>query len=82
MPATFRMHFSHGAALGWVCEFVADENAVFVVLIAGGSMRVTGNARNRARRDAALRDFVALVGAVSVRAWCSDQFAALDDWRL
>src|SRR5207248_1467556 len=59
--------FHHGAALRRVSEFVADQDAIFVVFVTRGSVRVTGNARNGARRDTAFGNLVPLVRAVAVR---------------
>ena len=70
--------FHHGAALGGVGVLVADEHAVFVVLVAGDHVGVAGDAGDDARRDAALGDLVALVGARACCAVGGDQFAAID----
>ena len=56
--------FHHGAALGGVGVLVGDEDAVFVVLVAGDDVGVAGDAGDDARGDAALGDLVALVGFV------------------
>ena len=53
--------FHHGAALGGVGVLVADQHAVFIVLVAGDDVGVAGHAGNGARGDAALGDLVALV---------------------
>ena len=58
----------HHAALVRVGEFIADERAVFVVLVGGGGEDVTGHAGHRARRDAALGVLEAQVGVVVVAA--------------
>ena len=75
--------FHHGAALRRVGEFVADQDAVFIVLVAGSSVGVAGDAGNGARRNAALGDLVAFVDAVAIRSGCGrsvgDQLAAIDD---
>ena len=64
MPATLRMRFSIMARrLTGVGVLVADQHAVFVVLVAGDDVGVAGHAGNGARRDAALGDLVALVGS-------------------
>jgi len=42
------MRFHHGATLGGVGVFVADEDAVFVVLVARDGMGITGHAGNDA----------------------------------
>ena len=44
---------------------VADQHAIFIVLVARDHVGVAGNAGNGARRNAALGDLVALVGLVS-----------------
>ena len=75
--------FHHGAALGRVREFVTDQDAIFIVFIAGGSVGITGKARNGTRRNTAFGDFVTFVTAVSIPRGCrggiSDQLAAVDE---
>ncbi len=64
IPAIFRMRFSIMARrLMRVGELVADQHAVFVVLVGGDGVDVARNARNGARRDAAVGDLVAFVRA-------------------
>ena len=67
------LHFAaafldHHAAHVRVGEFIADERAVFVVLVRGGGEDVTGNAGHRARRDAALGVLETQIGLVVVAA--------------
>ena len=63
---------------------VADENAVFVVLVAGDDVGVAGQSGNDARRDATGGDLVAEVGRVvacavgTAGAVGGDEFAAID----
>src|ERR1700745_1986445 len=75
--------FHHVAPFCWVREFVTDQNAVFVVFVAGCGVGVTGNTRNGARRDAACGDLVALVASVTTRSrgrWGgSNQLATIND---
>ena len=72
--------FHHGAALDGVRVFVADQHAVFIVLVARDSMSMAGHTGNGARGNSALGDFVSLVGFVFPRSIRSDQFAAIDGW--
>src|ERR1051326_3006762 len=53
--------FHHCAPFEWVCKFVADEHAVFIVLICRGCVRITRHTRNRTRRTAAFRDCVTVI---------------------
>src|ERR1700682_4613713 len=62
-PAAF---LDHHPPLVRVGEFVADDRAVFVVLVGGGGEDVTGDTGHRARRDAALGVLEAQVGLVVV----------------
>src|SRR6267378_4210283 len=77
----------HGAALDGIGEFVANQYAVFHVFVGGDGVDVAGDAGNRARRNAALGDFVAFV--IAVRGDCGmrsvtiavgggNEFAAVD----
>ncbi len=59
--------FHHGAALGVVGVGVGDEDAVFVVLVAGDDVGVAGDAGDDARGDAAFGDLVAEVLSVRGR---------------
>ncbi len=72
--------FVHRLALVRIGELVADQHAVFIVLVGGDDVHVARRARHRARRDAAGGDLVALVAAVQRRrrAVEADHLAALD----
>ena len=50
--------FHHCAALGGVRVFVADQHAIFIVLVARHHVRVPGHAGNHARRHATFGDQV------------------------
>ena len=63
-----RAFLDHHAALVRVGEFIADERAVFVMLVRGGREDVAGHAGHRARRDAALGVLEAQIGLVVVAA--------------
>src|SRR5437660_881742 len=56
--------FHHGATLDRVGEFVADQHAVFIVLVGCGGVDVAGHARNGTRRNTAFGDPVALVSTI------------------
>src|SRR6516162_10708060 len=43
--------FHHGTALGWIREFVTDQDTVFIVFVASCSVGVAANAWNSAGRD-------------------------------
>src|ERR1700687_2511413 len=77
--------FHHGPALDWIGELVANYYAVFLVFICSHRVDVAGHAGNRARRNAAVRDFVALVAAVrgnrgvcAVAVGAGDELAAIN----
>src|ERR1700719_4516679 len=71
------------AAFCWVREFVTDQDAGFIVLIAGSSVGMTRDAGNSPRRNAAFSDLVTFVAAVTIRPGCrsriGNQLAAIDD---
>ena len=68
IPATLRMRFSIMARrLIGIGEFVADQDAVFLMFIGGRRVGVAGNTGNGARRNAAVGDLVSLVIAVRSR---------------
>ena len=56
----------HVAALDGVGELVADEHAVFHVLVGGDGVGVARHAGNGARRDAAFGEQIALVAIRAV----------------
>ena len=72
----------HRPAFGRVREFVADQHTVFVVLIRRCRMRMAWHARDRARRDAAFGDFVALVTILSIRRISGNDHLAPIDFRI
>src|SRR5579859_2778850 len=75
--------FHHGAALDGVGVLVADQHAIFIVLIGGGGVSMAGHARNGARRNSALGNQVAFVSAVvftsvAIAIGGGDKFAAIN----
>src|SRR5712691_1438380 len=73
--------FHHGAALCRIREFVADQDAIFIVFVTCRRVRVARNARDGARGNTAFCNLVPLVDAVAIgpRGGCGDQFPAIDD---
>src|SRR5579859_7042412 len=71
--------FHHGAPLGRIGEFVADQHAVLIMLVAGRRVRITRHAGNSAWRNPAHRDLVALISSVPVLLRRSDELSPIDD---
>src|SRR6058998_2412783 len=78
-PQPTRVTSASGGPMGGVREFVANEYAIFVVLVRRCGMGVPGHTRNRPRGDPAFGNFVAFVTIRFLR-WISgdDHLASID----
>ena len=74
--------FHHRAPFGGVGKFIADQHAVFVVLIRCCRMRVTRHTRNRARGYAAFSNFVTFVAVGFTRGIGGNDHLASIDFRI
>src|SRR6476660_7366967 len=73
--------FHHCAPFEWVCKFVADQHAVFIVLIRRGGVRITRHTRNGTRRNAAFSDCVTVISiGFFVHVGRNDRLATVDFW--